>query len=107
MGNDEEFGNGYFITVQGHIYKKSTGEKIANAQRSGYYLLTRLISSGGGKALGRQDFKPINANAPFSWLTIKKVKVIIVKACGDVIDTNTAGKYFYYHPDRVTTRVTK
>ena len=91
---DLEFGDGYFISPNGHIFKSDTGELIEKAQSAGYYLLKNLKSSGGGKSLGSKDFKP-KKPVKFAWSTITKVKLLIIKACGKVIDTNANGEYWY------------
>lgn len=101
--DDIEFGDNFFITPKGCIYKKggNDNEVMARAQPSGYYLLKRLKSIGGAKSIGKKDFKPIDKNASFSWGTIVKVKGIIIDTCGEVISTNAENEYFYSYQSPV------
>lgn len=91
---DIEFGDGFWMSIDGAIYKKGVRRIIARAEKSGYYLMKRLISSNGGVGLGAKNFKPKNKDAPFSWETIMKVKRRIVRSCGNVV-TESKGEYYY------------
>ena len=94
---DIKFGDGFHITPEGRIYKNGRLATYINengkeakglAQKNGYYLIGLLKKTGGGKSHGRDYFKQKNKN----WKTIRKVKSIITKCCGDVID-EAEGKY--------------
>lgn len=87
-GGDELFGDGYHITPKGIIYRDE--KQVAMAQKAGYYLIVLLKKT--KKSYGREFF---NSKGKFKWSTIKKVRTIIVKHCGDVIGTNTEDKYYW------------
>lgn len=94
---DLEFGNGFWVTKEGHIYNKNNnGKIITKVQGSGAYLLQTLVKGGKSKSLGRKDFKN---GAQFTWGTIKKNKREIVKKCGEVITTNAKKEYYYSYQD--------
>jgi hypothetical protein len=94
-----EFGNGFWITKEGRIYNKKSGECVGNAQRSGFYLLSKLVNGGKDSSHGPKDCKHKGDDTGFRWSTIIKAKRTIIRGCGKVITENAKGEFYYSYKD--------
>lgn len=88
MSDGEPFGDGFTIDKTGTIFNKN-GD-IFKVGLQGYYLI-ELLKKSAGSSYGREWFKERGKN----WGTMKKLKSSIVKFCGEIIQTDPNGKYYW------------